>query len=229
MMIGEKLYDFRYNELSLKRLKKKENIAIIEKPLLRFIIPIGLFYMLYVFILINMRLGIYEIYHSLFFVINALGLLYIGWFIKYAKERDLGYKYVIQGKKRYLLFEYRRIEIVNFLKNNRYISGKVSEDDLFYDMLIQLFESTALNSSHSWGATSAIIGILGIVFSLYFNGCLMNISCPEIVVSLLSLITIIFVFGFIRRIYYEYIDSRKFKFMQLSIELQNIKIASHKR
>ncbi|WP_455640161.1 hypothetical protein [Parabacteroides sp.] len=187
--------DFFIKTMSLRELKKRKGITVRESPFWVLVIP------LIVFFILTLILVFWE---SLWLSILVLVLLVI-YFSCITRIKDFGKIFIIEDGVEYLLYDYKKKELLNYLTRERFLSANISDNDRFYERLIDdcKEKSSILNDSITFS-------VFGILIILYDNA-LDELSWIYKIVLTLSMITILVILHLLRKIYYSSNEIGSFK------------------
>lgn len=187
--------DFFTKTMSLSELKKRKGITVRESPFWALVMP------LIVFFILTLILVFWE---SLWLSILILVLL-VAYFSCIIRVKDFGKIFVVEDGIEYLLYDYKKKELLNYLKEEHFLSSNIADNDRFYERLIDDCKEKSSIMSNS--ITFAVFGILAILYGSVLD----ELSwLYRIVITLYMIILLIFL-HILRNMYYSSFEIGRFK------------------
>lgn len=187
--------DYFTKTMSVRELKKREGIIVRDRPFWLLIIPLIFFYILILIFLFN---------ESIWLSISILILLAI-YFSYIIGKKDIGKIFVIEDGVEYLLYDYKKKELLKYLTKERFLSSNITDNDRFYERLIGNCKERSSIMSYSF-----TLSVFGILIILYDNA-LDELSWPYKIVLTLSMIALFIFLHLFRKIYYSSFEIGRFK------------------
>lgn len=187
--------DFFTKTMSLSELKKRKGITVRESPFWALVMP------LIVFFILTLILVFWE---SLWLSILILVLL-VAYFSCIIRIKDFGKIFVVEDGIEYLLYDYKKKELLNYLKEEHFLSSNIADNDRFYERLID--DCKEKSSILSYSITFSVFGILIVLY----DSTLDELSWPYKIVLTLSMITILIFLHILRNMYYSSFEIGRFK------------------
>lgn len=204
--------DFYCKSLSIRNLKKKKDVKIKGGHFFTWVIPLLIFYILLIILMI---------YNCLWLSILTLFLLAI-YFAYIIRIKDFGKVFVIEDGVEYLLYDYKKKELVDYLTKEHFISSDVAMNHRFYERLID-----DCKDKSSILSDSLTLSVFGILIILY-NVVLTEISWPHRIVLTFSMISFLIILHILRKIYYSSSETGSFKRLGEAVKdlsLSNLKMS----
>lgn len=187
--------DYFTKTMSVRELKKREGIIVRDRPFWLLIIPLIFFYILILIFLYN---------ESIWLSISMLILLAV-YFSYIIRKKDIGKIFVIEDGVEYLLYDYKKKELLKYLTKERFLSSNITDNDRFYERLISNCKERSSIMSYSF-----TLSVFGILIILYDNA-LDELSWPFKIVLTLSMIALFIFLHLFRKIYYSSFEIGRFK------------------
>lgn len=187
--------DYFTKTMSVRELKKREGIIVRDRPFWLLIIPMIFFYILTLIFLFN---------ESIWLSISILILLAI-YFSYIIRKKDIGKIFVIEDGVEYLLYDYKKKELLKYLTKEHFLSSNIADNNRFYERLISNCKERS--SIMSYSITLSVFGILIILY----DKALDELSWPYKIVLTLSMIALFIFLHLFRKIYYSSFEIGRFK------------------
>lgn len=195
MIESKAICDFFTKTISLRELKKRKGITVRKSHFWSLLIP------LVVFLILMLILIIWE---SLWLAILTFALLMI-YFFSILRIKDFGKIFVVEDGVEYLLYDYKKKELLNYLMEEHFLSSNIADNDRFYERLIDDCKEKSSIMSNS--ITFAVFGILAILYGSVLD----ELSwLYRIVITLYMIILLIFL-HILRNMYYSSFEIGRFK------------------